>query len=187
MWNKESEFVTLNMKTKSVYFIVLFLFGVLQVFVAQNLGYPFHVRTQPLNPPKDTILQPEIRDSKKEEFIPFADFDRAVDMIGFEKRLTDRTETFLIRNNTEHLITRIKVKLVYKTPKNQMISYREVIIDGEILPHTTRQFEVDSFDKAQRYYYVQSKANDKAIREGYPFKLAFSLLRYDIAITRKNE
>ena len=101
-----------------------------------------------------------------------------IEMIGFEKRINDKTESFLLRNNTCNLITRIRLKIYYKTPKNEMIDYREVTIDQEI--HMTKQIEINSFDKNKRYYYVSSPNKNN---EGYPFKISWVLLRYDIAIT----
>ena len=104
-------------------------------------------------------------------------------MIGFEKRLSDRAETFMLQNNTDHLVTRVKLKLVYKTPNNEMIDYREVIVDEEIQPHMTKQISVESFDKNnRRYYYIHSTGGSKK-SEGYPFKISWTLLRYDIAVT----
>ena len=103
-----------------------------------------------------------------------------IEMIGFEKRINDKTESFLLRNNTCNLITRIRLKIYYKTPKNEMIDYREVTIDQEIHPHMTKQIEINSFDKNKRYYYVSSPNKNN---EGYPFKISWVLLRYDIAIT----
>lgn len=104
-------------------------------------------------------------------------------MIGFEKRLSDRAETFMLQNNTDHLVTRVKLKLVYKTPNNEMIDYREVTVDEEILPHMTKQISVESFDKNNhRYYYIHSAGSNRKA-EGYPFKISWTLLRYDIAVT----
>ena len=102
-----------------------------------------------------------------------------IEMIGFEKRINDKTESFLLRNNTCNLITRIRLKIYYKTPKNEMIDYREVTIDQEIHPHMTKQIEINSFDKNNRYYYIFSPTKNN---EGYPFKISWVLLRYDIAI-----
>ena len=102
-----------------------------------------------------------------------------IEMIGFEKRINDKTESFLLRNNTCNLITRIRLKIYYKTPKNEMIDYREVTIDQEIHPHMTKQIEINSFDKNKRYYYIFSSNKNN---EGYPFKISWVLLRYDIAI-----
>ncbi|PWM08089.1 MAG: hypothetical protein DBY02_04895 [Coprobacter fastidiosus] len=104
-------------------------------------------------------------------------------MLGFEKRLNDRTETFMLQNNTENLVTRVKLKITYRAPNGKMIDYREVMVDGELLPHTTRQFEIESFDKGKRYYFHKSTGGNKKL-EGYPFHIQFSLLRYDIAITQ---
>ena len=102
-----------------------------------------------------------------------------IEMIGFEKRINDKTESFLLRNNTCHLITRIKLKIYYKTPKNEMIDYREVTIDQEIHPHMTKLIEINSFDKNKRYHYIY---NPNKNNEGYPFKISWVLLRYDVAV-----
>ena len=74
-------------------------------------------------------------------------------------------------------------KNTYRAPNGKMIDYREVMVDGELLPHTTRQFEIESFDKGKRYYFHKSTGGNKKL-EGYPFHIQFSLLRYDIAITQ---
>ncbi|MEI3341856.1 MAG: hypothetical protein V8R52_06610, partial [Coprobacter fastidiosus] len=100
-------------------------------------------------------------------------------MLGFEKRLNDRTETFMLQNDTENLVTRVKLKITYNY-NGKMIDYREVMVDGELLPHTTRQFEIESFDKGKRYYFHKSTGGNKKLRGC--FHIQFSLLRYDIAI-----
>lgn len=110
------------------------------------------------------------------------DFAHSIDILGFEKRLNDRNELFIIRNNTDETVTLIKLRVYYKTPKNEMLDYREVVITGELLPHTTRQFETPSFDAEKRYYFVDSRTQNKKL-EGYPFKITYDLIRYDIAIT----
>lgn len=143
---------------------------------------PFIPRTQPeQTAPHKTLPQDTV--CSKSGSVRKTDFAHAIDMLGFEKRLNDRTETFMLQNNTENLVTRVKLKITYRAPNGKMINYREVMVDGELLPHTTRQFEIESFDKGKRYYFHKSTEGNKKL-EGYPFYIQFSLLRYDIAITQ---
>ena len=144
---------------------------------------PFVPRTQPariITNKKDTVQNTLCGKSGS---LRKTDFAHAIDMLGFEKGLNDRTETFMLQNNTENLVTRVKLKITYRAPNGKMIDYREVMVDGELLPHTTRQFEIESFDKGKRYYFHKSTGGNKKL-EGYPFHIQFSLLRYDIAITQ---
>ena len=102
---------------------------------------------------------------------------------GFEKRLKDKNELYIIRNNTSYTITLIKLRVFYKTTAGEMLDYRDVILTGEFLPQTTKQFEVESFDKGKRYYYYESPDQNPKL-EGYPFKITYELLRYDVAVTK---
>ena len=110
-------------------------------------------------------------------------FDESIDIIGFEKRLKDKDELYIIRNNTQYTITLIKLRVFYKTTNDEMLDYRDVTLRGEFLPQTTKQFEVESFDKGKRYYYFQSPDQNPKL-EGYPFKITYELLRYDVAVTK---
>ncbi|MBR5240882.1 MAG: hypothetical protein IKW05_02985 [Muribaculaceae bacterium] len=110
-------------------------------------------------------------------------FEESIDIIGFEKRLKDKDELYIVRNNTQHTITLIKLRVFYKTTTDEMLDYRDVILRGEFLPQTTKQFEVESFDKGKRYYYFQSPDQNPKL-EGYPFKITYELLRYDVAVTK---
>lgn len=111
-----------------------------------------------------------------------SEFSHAIDIMGFEKRLSDTNELYIIRNNTENTITLVKLRVYYKTPKGEMLDYREVILSGELLPNTTKQFETPSFDRAKRYYYLEGNPGSKRTN-GYPFIITYDLMRYDIAIT----
>lgn len=111
-----------------------------------------------------------------------SEFSHAIDIMGFEKRLSDTKELYIIRNNTENIITLVKLRVYYKTPKGEMLDYREVILTGELLPNTTKQFETPSFDRGKRYYYLEGNLGGKK-PNGYPFVITYDLLRYDIAIT----
>ena len=110
-------------------------------------------------------------------------FEESIDIIGFEKRLKDKNELYIIRNNTSYTITLIKLRVFYKTTSGEMLDYRDVILTGEFLPQTTKQFEVESFDKGKRYYYYESPDQNPKL-EGYPFKITYELLRYDVAVTK---
>ena len=48
----------------------------------------------------------------------------AVDMLGFDKRMSDTKESFLLRNNTPYRLSRVVLKMIYRTPDGQMIDYR---------------------------------------------------------------
>lgn len=163
--------------------IVLFVNCNVQLFGQNNVSKnPFIPRTQPVQVDTNRELKQDSINGKSES-VRKTDFAHAIDMLGFEKRLNDRIETFMLQNNTENLVTRVKLKITYRSPNGRMINYREVMVDGELLPHTTRQFEIDSFDKGKRYYFHKSTEGNKKL-EGYPFYIQFSLLRYDIAITQ---
>lgn len=111
-----------------------------------------------------------------------SEFSHAIDIMGFEKRLSDSNELYIIRNNTDNIITLVKLRVYYKTPKGEMLDYREVILTGELLPKTTKQFETPSFDRGKRYFYLEGGLSNKQ-QKGYPFIITYDLLRYDIAVT----
>lgn len=110
-------------------------------------------------------------------------FSESIDILGFEKRLKDKNELYIVRNNTQYTITLIKLRVFYKTANDEMLDYRDVTLTGEFLSQTTKQFEVESFDKGKRYYYYQSAEQNPKL-EGYPFKITYELLRYDVAVTK---
>ena len=61
---------------------------------------PFVPRTQPaqiITNKKDTVQNTLCGKSGS---LRKTDFAHAIDMLGFEKRLNDRTETFMLQNNT---------------------------------------------------------------------------------------
>ena len=111
-----------------------------------------------------------------------APYYQAIEILGFEKTLTSKSESLMIKNNTPELVTRVLLRLSYKTPKNEMLDYREVVLDGEILPGMTKKFSFDSFDSNRQYYHYTTPPAGKAIEASYPFKVTVTLLRYDIAV-----
>lgn len=62
-----------------------------------------------------------------------------------------------------------------------MIDNREITIEGEIQPYSTKKFDIKSFDNNKKYRFYKSKIIGKDA--GKAFKVYFDLLRYDIAIT----
>ena len=64
-------------------------------------------------------------------------FEQAIMVLGFEKTLSSKKESLLIQNRTQETVTRIKLRIVYKTPQNEMLDYREIFLDEEILPGMT--------------------------------------------------
>ncbi len=109
--------------------------------------------------------------------IPFS--QTAVDMLGYDKRLTDTKESFLLRNNTSYHLSRVVVKLVYRSPDGTMINYRTCTVECDLLPHSTRRCELPSFDTSKSYYHVDSPPSRAS---GRPFKVTFQLLRYDVVV-----
>lgn len=110
-------------------------------------------------------------------------FDQAIMILGFEKPLASKKESLIVQNRTQETVTRIILRLVYKTPQDEMLDYREIVLDEEILPGMTKKFTIDSFDENRQYYYYLTPPTGKSIESSYPFKITFNLLRYDIAIT----
>ena len=111
---------------------------------------PFVPRTQPariITNKKDTVQNTLCGKSGS---LRKTDFAHAIDMLGFEKRLNDRTETFMLQNNTENLVTRVKLKITYRAPNGKMIDYREVMVDTILSTairycHYPIKFELISF------------------------------------------
>lgn len=103
----------------------------------------------------------------------------AVDMLAFDKRMSDTRESFLLRNNTPFRLSRVVLQLFYRDPGGQMIDYRTQAVDCDLLPGTTRKCEIDSFDRSRNYYHVDSPP---ARVSGRPFVVTYKVLRYDIVV-----
>ena len=84
-----------------------------------------------------------------------------------------------MRNNTPYRLSRVVLKMIYRTPDGQMIDYRTRMVDCDLLPRSTRKCEIESFDRSKNYYHVDSPPSRVS---GRPFKVSFQLLRYDIVI-----
>ncbi|HIZ26101.1 hypothetical protein [Barnesiella sp. An55] len=103
----------------------------------------------------------------------------AVDMLAFDKRMSDTRESFLLRNNSPYHLSRVVLKLVYRAPDGQMIDYRTCTVECDLLPGSTRKCEIDSFDRSRNYYHVDSPP---ARVSGRPFKVSYQVLRYDVVV-----
>lgn len=165
------------------------------------VALPLCGQTSGIMPRRNLLMQVSARDSKTEtptrdsepqgverEIVPaapdsvheaFVFNSLAVDMLGFDKRMSDTKESFLLRNNTAYRLSRVVVKLIYRTPDGQMIDYRTRAVECDLLPHSTRRCEVESFDRSKNYYHVDSPP---ARVSGRPFKVTFQLLRYDVVV-----
>ena len=131
-----------------------------------------------------TEQQPTARTVGQSGTVSRPSFDQSIMILGFEKPLSSKKESLLIQNRTRETVTRIVLRLVYRTPQNEMLDYRDVTIDEEILPGMTKKITIDSFDQNRQYYYYLTPPTGKSIESSYAFKITFTLLRYDIAITR---
>lgn len=103
-------------------FSILFLFGTTICTLSQEQS--------PSIPAKQETV-PNGRKYVSKQEIPF---NQAIMVLGFEKILSSKKESLLIQNRTQETVTRIKLRIVYKTPQNEMLDYREIFLDEEILP-----------------------------------------------------
>lgn len=161
--------------------IILNLFFIMKVFYSKLFTSLLALFVCMMFSHISDIYASETPSDKKEKNVNY-EFAQSIDIIGFEKRISDTNELYIIRNNTENTITLIKLRVYYKTPKGEMLDYRDVVLTGELLPNTTKHFETPSFDRGKRYYYLEGNLSNKK-PSGYPFIITYDLLRYDIAIT----
>lgn len=103
----------------------------------------------------------------------------AVDMLAFDKRMSDTRESFLLRNNTPYRLSRVVLKLIYRDPDGQMIDYRTQLVECDLLPGSTRKCEIESFDRSRNYYHVDSPPSRVS---GRPFTVSYQVLRYDVVV-----
>lgn len=103
-----------------------------------------------------------------------------INMFAFDKQLQTKSESFLLQNNTGYHITRITLKLVYKTVKGEMLDHRELTVECDILPHATKSITIDSFDRGYQYRYEKSRITGKKM--GIPFRVSYEIIKYDICI-----
>lgn len=99
---------------------------------------------------------------------------------GYSKALNDANETFFVTNETPFHISRLCVKFTYSTPDGTMIHEEFHDINCDIPAAATRQISVRSFDRQHNFYYYLGK---KPKRSATPYKVAYTLLSYDVKIT----
>lgn len=133
-------------------------------------------------PPAEDEARPVARESVEvtdtvPHSLPFS--STAVDMLAFDKRMSDTRESFLLRNNTPYRLSRVVLKLIYRDPDGQMIDYRTCPVECDLLPGSTRKCEIESFDHSRNYYHVDSPP---ARTSGRPFTVSYQLLRYDVVV-----
>ena len=98
---------------------------------------------------------------------------------GFNKRVGDAKESFLITNNAKHRITNVRVTFRYTTLDGAMIHERNVTIPVSLNAGETKMAEVKTFDVQHLFYYYAGPVPRKSAT---PFKVAFKLLGYDIPV-----
>ena len=104
----------------------------------------------------------------------------SIRLSGYNKTLTDRDETFYVTNRTPFDISRLIVRFTYSDANGEMLHEEEYDIDCQIPAGTTRQLSVRSWDKQHTHYYYKSR---KPRRSAVPYRIKYTLLRYDVAIT----
>lgn len=91
-------------------------------------------------------------------------FEQAIMVLGFEKTLSSKKESLLIQNRTQETVTRIKLRIVYKTPQNEMLDYREIFLDKEILPGMTKKILNRQFRRKSPILLLYDPADRKKYR-----------------------
>lgn len=107
--------------------------------------------------------------------------ENAVTMRGFNKRVADNYETFFVQNNTQLHITAITVTMRYTSTDGTLLHERTIGIPCDVMPGTSRQVSVDSFDSQHMFYYYLS---GKPRKSATPFNVSVRLMGYDVAIRR---
>ena len=103
----------------------------------------------------------------------------AVTLRGFNKRLRDAKETFLVTNNTSHRISGIRITLRYTTLGGDMIHERNVAVPIVLNPGETQLADIKTFDLQHLFYYYAGPAPRKS---STPFQVAYRLIGYDIPV-----
>lgn len=117
----------------------------------------------------DTLLTP---------VIPFTPM--VVGLYGYTKRQNDAKETFVLRNETHNYrISRVVLKLIYKTEAGESFHSREVSLECDLLPGESRMLSIGSFDVSKMYYYYKMPPKKAS---GIPFRIQYDLLRYDVVV-----
>lgn len=103
-----------------------------------------------------------------------------VSLRGFSKRAGESKESFLLINHSNMHLSRVVLLFRYFDTNNVLFHEREVIVECDLPPYSSRVTSIKTFDEGHNYYYY----NTKNLKEGaVAFKVGFTLLRYDIVVT----
>lgn len=133
---------------------------------AQNYRRPTPTRPQrqiitPIERPQfDTVAQPP-RDS--------------LQITGFDKQLRSKRETMFVTNSTSRQIHSIALKIDYYDMQDYMLHSATHSACLDIPAGETRQLEVPSFDRTDRFYYHESPVPTRA-QQATPFKVKITVL-----------
>ncbi len=119
----------------------------------------------------------ELQQTGQADTLRYAD---RITFSGYSKTLNDANETFFVTNETPFHISRLCVKFTYSMPDGTMIHEEFHDINCDIPAAATRQISVRSFDRQHNFYYYLGK---KPKRSATPYKVAYTLLSYDVKIT----
>ena len=155
-----------------------FLLPLLLILLALSAGA--RTRTTQANLRTASIIVEPIPVTQPADSIAVAAVDQnAVTLRGFNKRLRDAKETFLVTNNTDHRISGIRITLRYTTLNGDMIHERDVAVSISLNPGETQLADIKTFDIQHLFYYYAGPAPRK---QATPFKVAYRLKGYDIPI-----
>lgn len=110
--------------------------------------------------------------------------DEAIDqhiitLRGFNKKVGDSKESFLVTNNSDQRMSAIRLTLRYSTLDDSMIHERDVVIPISLNAGETGVATIKTFDTQHMFYYY---AGPKPRKSATPFKVAYRLTGYDITI-----
>lgn len=98
---------------------------------------------------------------------------------GYNKRASDRKETFFVTNNTSHRISHVKIRFRYKTSLGEPLHEQEHSVAVNLAPGETKQVSVTSWDTLRQFYY---QYGPKPRKSATPFVVTYRLLGYDIPV-----
>ena len=103
----------------------------------------------------------------------------AIELKGYNKRLSDRKETFYVTNRSNYQITRVTVKFRYRDMDGKMIHEQTVNVECNVGPGETHQATIASFDKTGQFYYYGST---KPHKSATPYKVEAHIVGYEIFV-----
>lgn len=159
------------MKHFAVIILILLVWGTLSIY-SQNTTKKVTISATEDVPMEQIEQHAASTVSENSLFTP-----QKIKIRGFDKKVSDSRESFLITNNTGYNISRIKIKLEYYDTDGNLLHSRTEMVEYEISDGETRMTTIPSFDKTRNYYYWKSL---RPKRTAIPFKAAYKILRYDI-------